>query len=418
MSAAATGSKRSSFAEWLLPIAAVTLLAGHMSAAVACLSDHGVIPVKPRDFTLIFAGLSLVLVWFNRPSLSPAALFLLTIPVLRFTDAAALKRYINVLDGDPNIAVMTLGSILLVTTVALLVLCTAHGPLIVKRAAIVVILLGTGSILYEAAGYAEYSQIPGRPAGFITQPNEAIIMVILMLGIVLTFNEGFWSSALIIAIAGIGVGVTLSRSGMLVFALMVMAFIAANLRKNFTKLVIIVAATIPAVLAGFALLTQMASSRNFGTDKNAMDRVEAITGMFGGHTDKMESDERMKDLRDGWEAVGSAPVFGHGTGCASSRWQPHNQWVAIWLDIGVGGVVLYGCTLLFLTALCIKSGRGFFALLPLWAFSVFSQNLVETAGYWLCAGVVALVTTRMRFRLALRSQPAATLPQPVTGRPF
>ncbi|MDB6120227.1 MAG: hypothetical protein JWO08_4008 [Verrucomicrobiaceae bacterium] len=411
MNAAPVTKPRASFAAWLLPVTAIVLLAGHMSGAMACLSEHDVTSIKPRDFTIGFSLLSLLLVFFNRPAFSPLALALLIIPFLRFADAAALKRYINVLDGDPNIAVMTLGSILLVTTVSLLVLCTENGVQIARRAAIAIILLGSASIAYEAAGLAEYSQISGRPAGFLTQPNEAIIMVCLMLGIVLTLSEAFWLNFAVIAIAAVGVGLTLSRSGMLVFVLMVFCYLAANLRKHFGKIVIITAVSIPAVLAGFAILLQMASSRNMGTDKNATDRVAAITGIFGGNTDKMESQERMKDLRDGWEAVTDSPVFGHGTGCASSQWQPHNQWVAIWLDIGVGGVMLYALSLLTLTILCLKAGgKGFFALLPLWCFSVFSQNLVETAGYWFCAGVVAVVTTKGRFRFAIQRAPASTAP--------
>lgn len=406
MNTVATIKPKVSFAAWLLPITAVALFAGHMSGAMACLTEHGSISIKPRDFTIGLSLLSLLLVFLNRPAFSAATLGLLLIPTLRFADSAVLKRYINVSEGDPNIAVMTLGSVLLVTMVSLLVLCTENGPKIAVRAAIVVILLGAGSIAYESAGYAEYSQINGRPAGFLTQPNEAIIMVCLMLGVVLTLSEAFWLNIVVIAMASVGVAITLSRSGMLVFALMVMCYLAANLRRHFGKIVIIVAVSIPAVLAGFAILMQVASSRNFGTDKNATDRVAAITGMFSGNTDKMESQERMKDLSDGWEAVTDSPIFGHGTGCASSRWQPHNQWVAIWLDIGVGGVMLYAATLLFLTVICLKSGRGFFALLPLWGFSIFSQNLVETAGYWFCAGVVTLVATKSRFRFALR-HPAA-----------
>jgi hypothetical protein len=126
----------------------------------------------------------------------------------------------------------------------------------------------------------------------------------------------------------------------------------------------------------------------------------------------MESQERMKDLHDGWEGVTESPVFGHGTGSASSHWQPHNQWVGIWLDIGVIGPLLFGGTLLFLSARVLMSGgKGLFGLVPLWGFTVFSQNLVETAGYWFCAGVVALVSTQSRFRLALRRP----TPQPTLG---
>ena len=253
--------------------------------------------------------------------------------------------------------------------------------------------------------YADWSVIGGRPAGFVAQPNEAIIVVCLMLGIVLTLNKGFWSNALMIAISAVGVGLTLSRSGLVVFALMVMLWLVTNLRQHTVKILIIVGISVPAVIAGFAVLEHMASSRNFGTDTNAKDRVAAITGIFTGNTDKMESSERSKDLQDGWEGVTDAPIFGHGTGCASSHWQPHNQWIAIWLDIGVGGLILYAGTLLFLTVRSLLAGgRGIFALVPLWLFSVFSQNLVEMASYWLCAGVAASVVTTSRFRLALRNE--------------
>jgi O-antigen ligase len=400
----------------LLGWAAVALLAGHISGAMACLYEQGQMPVKPRDFTLGLAALCGVLVFFNRPTFKPAVLALLLIPTLRLLDSALLKRFTSIALGDHGVAVMILANVWIVTVIGLLVLSTEHWQKIALRAAIVVIVLGSGSILFEGMGLAKYSQIDGRAAGFVTQPNEAIIVVCLMLGIVLTLNQGFWSNALIIGVAAIGVGLTLSRSGLVVFALMVMLWLASNLRQHTVKILLIVGLSIPAVIGGFAVLEHMASSRNFGTDTNAKDRVEAITGIFTGNTDKMESGERNKDLKDGWEGVTEAPLFGHGTGCASSHWQPHNQWVAIWLDIGVGGLLLYAGTLLFLTLRCLlASGRGIFALAPLWLFSVFSQNLVEMAGYWFCAGVAASVMTTSRFKLVLRREAE---PPPVLSAQF
>lgn len=141
-----------SVAAWLLSVTAVALFAGYMSGAMATLSEHGSTSIKPRDFTLGLSFLSLLLVFFNRPSFAPAALALLLIPTLRFVDSAVLKRYVNETVGDPSIAVMTLAAVLLVTAVSLIVLCTAEGPKIAVRAAIVIILLGAGSIAAEAAG--------------------------------------------------------------------------------------------------------------------------------------------------------------------------------------------------------------------------------------------------------------------------
>jgi O-antigen ligase len=397
--------RKPTLAARLLPWTAVILLAGHISGAMACLYDHGQMPLKPRDFTLGLVAVNLFLVMFNRPSFRPATLLLLLIPTLRLLDSGVLKRYINYGLGDHSIAVMILANVWLVTVVAMCMLATENWRAVALRAAIAVIILDSGSVLYEALGMATYSQIGGRYAGFLTQPNDSIIILCLMLGIVLTLSDRFWLNAAIIAIGAVGVGLTLSRSGMLVFIAMVGLWLVLNLRRHFGKIALLVAASVPAIAVGIAVLTQMASSRNFGTDKNAKERIEAI---FGGNTDKMESAERMKDLNDAWEAVTESPIVGHGTGSASSFWQPHNQWVGIWLDLGVGGVLLFASVLIFLSARCaMTKGKGVLAIMPLWMFTVFSQNLVEMAGYWFCAGVAMNMVTSGRFRITLRrSSPA------------
>ena len=393
-------TKKPTLAVRLLPWTAAILLAGHISGAMACLYEHGQMPVKPRDFTLGLSAITLFLVLLNRPAFKPAVLGLLVIPTLRLIDSSMLKRYINYVLGDHSTAVMILANVWIVTIVALSVLATENWRAIALRAAVAVIFLDSGSVLYEALGMATYSQIPGRYAGFLTQPNDAIIVLCLMLGIVLTLSDRFWFNALIIAVGAVAVGLTLSRSGMLVFVAMLAVWIVMNLRQHFGKIALLIATSIPLIGIGVAMLTQMASSRSFGTDKNAKDRIEAI---FGGSTDKMESGERMKDFNDAWEAITESPVFGHGTGCASSHWQPHNQWLAIWLDLGVGGVVLYASVLIFITLKCILAkGTGILAVMPLWMFSIFSQNLVEMVAYWLCAGVATTLVTHSTWRIALR----------------
>ena len=390
-----------SIAQRLLPWTTVMLLAGHMSGAMACLYEHGQMPVKPRDFTIGLVLINLFLAFLSRPSFKPAVLALLLIPLIRLLDSAVLQRHTNYALGSHSQAVMILANVLLVTVVTFVVLGTENWRSIAIRSAIAIILLDSGSVLAEGLGYVKYSQINGRAAGFLTQPNDSIIVMCLALGVLLTLCEAFWANVLMIAIAAVGVGLTLSRSGMIVYALMVLIWFAMNLRTHFTKVVIIVLASIPLIGAGVAVLTQMASSRNFGTDKNAQER---IAGIFGGSTDKLASDERAKDLKDGWEAVTRSPVVGYGTGCASSRWQPHNQWVGFWLDIGIMGPFLLFSTLSFLSLRCaMAKGRAVLAIVPLWMFTAFSHNLVEMASYWFCAGVAMTELTRSRLRLVMRA---------------
>jgi len=398
------------FTGWSLVLASVSLLAGHMSGAFAALYEQGMMPVKPRDLTLLLASASLFFIWFHRPAFSPAALALLMIPTLRAADAALLKRFTHDALGDHSFLVFGLILVWLVTLVTISVMSTEHGRRIALFSAIAVVLLGAGSILFESMGFAKYTSIPGRVSGFLRQPNDAIIVMCLMLSVVFTLNKHFWLNVGLIALASASVVLTLSRSGMMVFAVLVALFVLINFRQHAGKILLVAAISIPLAAGGIAWFIHKASSASFGTDTNIKNRIEAI---FGGSTDKMASDERMKDLTDGWEAVTDSPLVGHGTGCASSMWQPHNQWVAIWLDIGVGGVLLYGGVLITISLLCLlNKGKGIYLLVPLWMFSVFSQNLVEMACYWFVASVAMHELTTARFRITLRRQAPAPLAAP------
>ncbi len=395
---------------WVLLVSAVTLFACHMSGAFACLYEQGQMPVKPRDITLALVSLILGLMWFHRPSFAPLALGLLTIPTIRVVDAGILVRYTNDALGDHSLVVFTLLLVWLVVLVAVTSMGSELGQKIALYAAIAVILIDTGSLVYESMGYAKYTSIPGRVSGFLRQPNDSIIVMCLMLGCAFTLNKSFWLNAALIAIAAVGVVLTLSRSGMMVFSVLVCVFVLLNLREHIAKILLVTAIAIPLATAGLAWFMHQAMSASFGTDTNIKNRIE---GIFGGSTDKLASDERMKDLTDGWEAVTASPLVGYGTGCASYTWQPHNQWVAVWLDIGIIGPLLYATILVTLTILCIlNKGKAIYAVIPLWMFSVFSQNLVEMACYWFTASVAVYELTTGRIRIALRRSSDAIPAQP------
>jgi hypothetical protein len=381
--------------------ATAILISCIISGAWNCMYEAGQLPFKPRDATLGLSALSLLLVFFNRPALNPATLLFLLLPAVRMFDAAFLKRHMAGTEEMHGTMVFTLISMFIIMLVIVGAMSTEHWRGILLRIAVITILIGTGSILYESTGGAAYSSIPGRPSGFLRQPNDAIIILCLMLGMILTLNSNFWWNALMIGISAIGVGVTLSRSGMLVFGVIVMTYMVMNLFKHGGKIALVIALAIPAAGAGVAALSQSASSRNFGTDKNAKERIEAI---FGGSTDKMESGERMKDLMDGWEAVTDKPMLGWGTAASSTKWMPHNLWVALWLDLGVAGALTLAFILLGLTALCfLAKGQGIYALLPLWLLTLFSQNLADMPGYWLPAFLLVNLLVSTRIKLVLKA---------------
>lgn len=397
--AATSASAKPAWSSTAFVWATTVLLSCLISGMWNCLYLNGQLPFKPRDATLGLSALSLFLALFNKPAINPAALLLLAFPVVRVFDVAFLKRYMagNV-EEHANVT-MTMISMLILMLVITAVASTEHWRTILLRVAVATLLIGVGSICYEFAGGAKYTSIPGRPSGFLGQPNDAIIILCLMLGVILSLNEKFWWNAVFIGLAAVGVALTLSRSGMLVFGLLVMAYVAMNLRKHFAKIALVALLAIPAAGAGVVALSS-ASSGDQSTAKNNKDRLEAI---FGGSADKMESGERMKDLYDGWEAATEKPLFGWGTAASSTKWMPHNLWVAMWIDLGVFGPLLLLLLLGGLTALVVlEKGLGLYAILPMWLFTIFSQNLCDMPGYWLPAFVICNMLFSPRIKLVLR----------------
>ena len=174
-----------------------------------------------------------------------------------------------------------------------------------------------------------------------------------------------------------------------------------NFREHFTK-ILLAAAGLITLAAGAASLMAAAS-----TDANTKNRVSAI---FGGDVDKMESTERLKDVMDGIHAAMEKPVTGIGTGAGTALWMPHNQFVSTWIDMGIFAAAGYVAILLVLLAGSLRrGGQGLLCVVPLLGFLPFSQMLVDTAAYWLCAFVAAALTSPRPLRFAVRSGKPSTL---------
>jgi O-antigen ligase len=190
----------------------------------------------------------------------------------------------------------------------------------------------------------------------------------------------------------------MSRSGMAIFAFMVMLYVLLNARRHFTGLVLIAALSFPLVLGGVAMLAQRTGG-GLIKDENTKARLQAIYEL---DFEKLKSPERAKDLADGWEAVGQKPLWGHGTGAGTAWWQPHNQFVAVWLDIGLPGLLFFAGPLLLLTLLsALNRMQGLFCLIPVWLFIPCSQVLLDAQQFWFCLGVAACVLIPGRFSVRL-----------------
>lgn len=395
----------------LLLLASLALLVPVMARALPWLYEEGKMPVKPRDYSLVLMGAIFFLLALGRPRFCLPAFALLLPPLLRVMDAAFLRRFDVSLLGDHSVFVMNLLSSWLVSFTAVAVLASPHWRRIAIWVAAAEIVFLNASIYYEAAGLAAFTRIPGRLSGFPVDPNDGPITTCLMLGVLFTLQPSFWKNLALTAFATPAIALTMSRSGMAIFAFMAGLYVLLNARRHFTGLVIIGILSVPLAVGGVAWLAQRPGSGPM-KDENTQSRMQAIYEL---DFEKLKSPERAKDLADGWEAVGQKPVFGHGTGSGTAWWQPHNQFVAVWLDIGLPGVLLYAGALLTFTALCLFNRlQGVFCLIPVWLYIPCSQILMDAQQYWFCFAVAVsvLVPGRVALRMGslreLLARPAAS----------
>lgn len=395
----------------LLLLVALALFVPTMARALGWLYEQGKMPIKPRDYTLLLLGALFFLLAIGKPKLCLPAFFLLIPPFLRVLDAAFLRRFDVNFMGSHNVFVMNLTSALLVSFASVALLATPHWRRVALWVAVATVVFLNGSIYYEALGLTEFTRIPGRLAGFPEDPNDGPITTCFMIGIVFTLQPAFWKNIALAAFATPAIALTMSRSGMAIFACIVGLYVLLNARKHFTGLLLIALISVPLVGAGVAVLAQR-STGGLIKDENTKSRLKAIYEL---DFEKLKSPERAKDLADGWEAVGQEPVWGHGTGAGTAWWQPHNQIVALWLDVGLPGVIFFGGSLLLLTGISVlQRFQGVFCLIPVWLFVPCSQILLDAPQFWLCLAVATSVLFPKRFALRLGSFRDA-LHQPLPG---
>ena len=375
---------------WILwtCLAHIGLLVPQVTGLLHWSSKQGKLPFPPILCVSFFMVLNVLLLLPRRPVFSTTGLVIAGLGVLRLIDVAC-QRF-----GSPDTFAstatrlsLTLGFIILS-----LLICSAalrRSAIPACAAAVASILVSVGANLAEMAGYLKNSSVLGRAAGFIPDANDSAIAIICMLALILTLQRHFWFGVVMIAISFVGIFPTLSRSGFLVFALMVLAYFALNFREHAGKIILSTCLFMGIGVIAVAAMSMSTSARN---DTNVQERIGAI---FGGDTKKMESSERMKDLSDGWEGAMQKPFLGHGTGAGTFYWKPHNQFVSVWIEIGIVGAAMYlGILLVLIYKTCTQPRSALLCSLPVLAFVPFSQTLIDTPAYWLIAILAALHSCR------------------------
>ena len=364
--------------------------------------NAGISPLKPALFTLVAFASCVGLSFISGVRLAPVSFLILLLPAVRLFDAALLSRSVTTLQGQAGMDHLR---VMLVIVAILCVLSTAQGMRAVRWAAILAIFMTTGSEVAEMLGIFKFSSIQGRYAGFNSHPNFPPVLLCEMLGITFALCRSFKFNCLLIGVAFVGVALTYGRSGFVVLVLMAGVYVLMNARRNLPFLLIMAAITIPAAGVGFAIL-QSRTEQGITKDKNTSERLQAIYEL---DFEKLKSPERAKDLSDAWEGVMKKPLLGHGTGVSGVLWAPHNEYVSLWLELGIPGLLLFVGTL---GALVIRSvmtgGKAGYLLFAILAYTPAGQGRIEMPHYYLALATAAFILWPKKFRLTIFSPPAQT----------
>lgn len=363
--------------------------------------DAGISPLKPSWFALLSVLFCAGATLLSGVRFAPVALLVLALPMVRLFDAAVLARVdVSYLQQTS----MDLARMVVVLFSFLAVLSTDHGLRAVRVAAVLAIFLTVGSEIYEMLGFAKFTTIPGRYAGFNGHPNFPPILLCEMLGICFALVRSFRFNCFLIGLSYVGVALTYGRSGFIVLTMMSAVYLLLNFRRNLGFVVVMALLSIPVAGVVFTVL-QSRTQQGIVKDQDTSSRLEAIVNL---DFEKLKSPERAKDLADAWEAVMKKPLLGHGTGVSGVLWAPHNEWVSIWLELGIPGLLLLAGTYgALIVRSALRGGCAGFLIFAMLAFTPAGQGRMESPHFMLALATAAHLLWPARYRFRWRAPAAA-----------
>jgi len=397
-------SQLSKCLDWLTVWVGGTFIALLAADAIIGTYNVGLSPIKPSVFTPMVFLFTSVLCLFSRPRFCLPAILLIALPVIRTIDVALLDRFHY--SGSQEMQMSCLRVMMVVLSIVALLSCP-QGLKAMKWAAVLTILLTSGSSIAELAGLAKFTSIPGRFSGFNGHPNSPPIVLCQCLGLCFALIPSFrWNMAMVAA-ALPGVALTYGRSGMVIYAFISGTYILMNARKNLGFLLVSAGIALPLIVSGLAIMDQLTSQGPI-KNKDTADRLEAIYSL---DFEKLKSRDRAKDLMDAWEAVMKKPVLGHGVGAASSNWAPHNEYVAMWLELGMPGLIVYLLTIYVpMLSSLMRGGTAIYAFLAILAFSPIAQGRVMDPHFYFALLTAAHILWPQRYRFTFRQAPQTPRP--------
>ncbi len=199
------------------------------------------------------------------------------------------------------------------------------------------------SIAVDAVSPGTFSMVPNRAAGFGINPNTGGALVALMtLGILNWKHPGFSAAAIVtMAVSGVGVFLTLSRSGMLTWGAINAYYVYRSMKVRGASTWLVTGG------AAFMLLGYAATASKWARDAIPMlgashQRIETFLGGGGGGGMDHADDSRIELAYEFMLMAMESPWVGFGTGLMYSIEEggAHNMYLSKWVENGIGAMLI------------------------------------------------------------------------------
>lgn len=220
------------------------------------------------------------------------------------------------------------------------------------------LMLSAATILIDSAYPGTFSTFANRSAGFVQNANLGARAVTLMLIGALDWRRFRWFDLFQIAVAATAVFLTLSRSGLALFALVFLIYSGFMLRSGSAAerrryLLFLAAAAIAVMIAAPVLISHLSHQEIFQTA--VRNRLSFLGNLLSGDLSGVGDDPRAKLVPFYIDLIGQAPLLGHGAAFSRTQYQSaHNIYLEQWVNGGLLGLV---STLLLFVALLAQATR-------------------------------------------------------------
>jgi O-antigen ligase len=251
------------------------------------------------------------------------------------------------------------------------------------------LLVTAGSMIIDLFSPGAFSTVIQRAAGVAENANFGAYVVLLHCVALLPWRTFSLAGAAVLVFSGLAVMITLSRSGLLAYLVISVAYVAMALLapKDPSKVRKYAMATaLTAAVAVAASAAVISTSEIFQTATGSQ-RIDALLGRGAFFT---SDDERLVVLRQYSNAIEEQPLAGHGTAYTKAQFLgPHNMYVSQWANNGVLGLASYCALLLAIAACAARYGRIDAMVLAILVAGIglFSHDILDQRPFTLMLGI-------------------------------